>query len=103
MNFFTIVGRLKNDIIQEEKYYKMNIVVKRQFKDENDEYKTDELEVRFNDGLATAKDYCTEGCICGIKGRLQNEDGKIVLIAEKISFLSSNQDKGEEPQTLEEK
>ena len=39
--------------------------------------------------LKTVKKYVSKGDVVGIKGRLENNDGSIICITEKISFLSS--------------
>lgn len=44
-------------------------------------------------GIAeNTKKYCHAGDTVGVKGRLQQEDNKMYLLAEKVTFLSNNKD-----------
>ena len=89
MNNSMIVGRIK-----EIKKYEQNTIVKvevvRTFKNTNNEYETDIIPcVLFGEISDTTLQYCKIGDVIGIKGRLQNNDDELLLIAEKVSFISS--------------
>ena len=38
------------------------------------------------------KEYCKKGDIAGIKGRLQVREGKVEVVAEKVTFLSNRKE-----------
>lgn len=111
LNQVVLVGRLAQELKLEErednkKYTKIVLAVPRSFKNSDGEYETDFIDVKlFNDIASNTCEYCKKGDIVGIKGRLQTssyekEDGtkihKLDLIAEKVTFLSSRKEKGEE-------
>ncbi len=105
MNQVILVGRLTSDpeIIITEKEKKMTaitIAVARPFKNIDGIYEADFIRcILWNNIALNTCEYCHTGDIVGIKGRLQTrsyEDDKKVrkyiteVIAEKITFLSSN-------------
>lgn len=87
VNSIMLVGRLTKDI-------EGNIVVlavPRSFKNEEGIYETDFIPVEVFGGiLEKAKEYIAKGDLVGIRGRVETKDDKVVLIAEKMTFLSSN-------------
>lgn len=110
LNNVVLVGRLVKDpnLLDTENGKKMTFItlaIPRSFKNINGEYDTDYIEcVLFDVVAANTVEYCKKGSIVGIKGRLQsrvttNETEKKYftdVIAEKVTFLSSNQKKEEE-------
>ena len=100
-NNFYLIGRIAShiDVTKEKnKFYEITIAVTRHFKNINGEYETDLIPVKLFGGIAdNVVEYCNNGDLIGIKGRIQHialeVDGqtfsKIELIAEKISYLSS--------------
>lgn len=78
------------------------VEVKRSFKNSEGVYETDIFSVTMWRGVAqSCVDLCKEGCLVGIKGRLQSnlftkEDGSTFynyeIIAEKVSFLNVNEE-----------
>ena len=78
----------------------VTLAVGRNFKNQNGEYDTDFLDCHLWTMVAeNTAEYCRTGDVIGVKGRLQsriieNEDGtkykKMEIIAEKVTFLSSN-------------
>ena len=106
MNTVLLVGRLTKDPEIKElesgtKVANISIAVNRNFKNANGEYETDFFNVTLWQGIAeNTTEYCHKGDIVGIKARLQNnnlidEEGKVTkwqneIIAEKVTFLSSN-------------
>ena len=100
LNQIIVVGRLVSDFeikkLESGEYAKIVLGVPRSFKNENGEYETDFIEFILRGNIATnTKEYCKKGDILGIKGRIQSvkveDEYKIELIAEKVTFLSSYQ------------
>lgn len=103
LNQVVCVGRLTKGVELEEsenqKYATITVAIPRSYKNEEGIYDTDFITARLWGGVAeNTAEYCGKGDLIGIKGRLQSEniekeDGtkeyKMVLIAEKITFLSS--------------
>lgn len=98
MNFFTIVGRIKNQITEENekggKRVNVEVIVLRPFKNTNGEYESDIISVALYGTMATLQmEYLKTGDVIGIKGRIERlEDEPMRLVADKVSFLSSNKD-----------
>ena len=102
LNQMVLVGRIANEIEKEEgTKAKIIIAVPRNFKNTDGEYETDFIPCVLSGGIATnVIEYCKQGDLVGIKGRVQctkiNDENAIELIAEKLTFLSSNsKDKAE--------
>lgn len=110
LNQVVLVGRLTEDPRVEEtekgkKHTAVIVAVQRNFKNVDGIYETDFIRCVLWNGVASnTSEYCHMGDIVGIKGRLQNrsyeaEDGtkKYIteVIAEKVTFLSSNGSKKE--------
>lgn len=94
INMFTIIGRLK-DKPKIELKGKMDIelIVPRSFKNINGEYDNDIIKVRlWNPISTTTQEYCERGDLMGVKGRIQINDNEMVLIAEKVTFLSNKKE-----------
>ena len=95
LNQVVVVGRVAEDLelkVKEsgKKVCEFTLAVPRQFKNLNGEYDTDFLECVLFSGIAeNTVQYCQKGDLVGIKGRVQSNDGKIKIVAEKITFLSS--------------
>ena len=90
VNNFILVGR-----IAELKDNGMVVTVPRPFKNEEGIYESDTFnaiigEVMYN----KINDYCKVGDLVGLKGRLQTLDGNVVLMVEKLTFLSSRNIEG---------
>ena len=96
LNQVVCVGRITKGLEKEferdseNKIVNMTLAVPRSFKNENGEYDTDFISVRLYKGVAeSAFEYCKQGDLVGVKGRVQNVNGAMTIIAEKITFLSS--------------
>ena len=107
MNQTCIIGRLVRDPELKEledgkKVSNITVAVQRSYKNENGEYEADFIDCTLWNGIADrTTEYCKKGDLVGVKGRLQtnnyeNEKGekrKITeVIAEKLTFLSSNRE-----------
>ena len=91
----------------------LTLAVPRNYKNSNGEYDTDFLDCTLWSSVAeSTSEYCDTGDMIGIKGRVQTRivegpDGtkrkKTEIIAEKVTFLTSNsQRRKNETSTLEE-
>ena len=104
LNQVVLVGRLVKDPVVTEteggnKVSKITIAVPRSYKNVNGEYETDFIDCTLWHLMATnTKEYCRKGDIVGVKGRIesriyeQDEEKRFLteVIAEKVTFLSSN-------------
>jgi single-strand DNA-binding protein len=101
LNQIILVGRLIKDLEVKEgedgsKYCIMSLAIPRSFKNAEGVYETDFVDCKtFSTVAENSAEYCKKGDIVGIKGRIQSQDGKLEIIAEKVTFLSSHKE-GEE-------
>lgn len=107
LNQIVLVGRLTRNITVNKsdkgtKVATISLAIPRSFKNMEGTYDTDFIDcVAFENIATNTAEYCNKGDIVGVKGRVQSrvieEDGKnttvIDIIAEKITFLSSNTNK----------
>ena len=95
LNQTVLVGRLVsdpqiNETENERKVTTITLAVPRSYKNENGIYDTDFIPCILWNGIAiNTCEYCKKGDLVGIKGRLQSNEGKVEIIAEKVTFLSS--------------
>lgn len=107
LNQIVLVGRLVKspEVIETESGKSMTyltLAIPRSFKNADGEYDTDFIDcVLWNTVAETTSEYCKQGDLIGIKGRVQSrmvedEDGnnykKIEIVAEKVTFLSSKKE-----------
>lgn len=109
LNQTVIVGRIARDPELREtengkKVTNVTLAVPRSFKNSNGEYETDFISCVLWKGIAESTvEYCKKGDLVGVKGRIQtrvyekDEEKKYSteIVAEKITFLSSNRQKEE--------
>lgn len=105
LNQVVIVGRLvdKPKLITNQEGKNMSIItvaVSRSYKNANGEYETDFIDCILWTGVAeNTVEYCRKGDIIGVKGKIITEviDGTKVtrVVAEKVSFLSTNKSNSE--------
>ena len=108
LNQTVLVGRLVRDpeLNQTEngnKVTNITLAVPRNYKNVDGEYETDFINCVLWKGVAeNAAEYCHKGDLLGVKGRIQtrtielDEDNKkqvMELVAEKVTYLSSNKNK----------
>lgn len=107
MNYVVLIGRLTSDLeikeVNDKKVVKMTLATQRSFKNMDGIYETDFFDITLWNGIAeNTAEYCHKGDLVGIKGRLQDsvyekEDGtkehKLEIIADKVTFLSTNSEK----------
>lgn len=84
MNLITLVGRIASF-----KGNEVTITVNRNYKNEDGIYMSDLIPVCLGINMTEQMTkYCKIGDVIGVKGRIENRDG-IIVMAEKVSFLSS--------------
>ena len=97
LNQVVLVGRLINEVEAKENEYFTKIAVSRGYKNENGEYDTDFVSIRLSKIIGDSiSNYFKKGDLIGIRGRIESENDNIIIIAEKVTFLSSKKDKEEE-------
>lgn len=98
LNQAIVVGRLTDSpkLVEEgeKKVAYITLAVPRSFKNAEGIYDTDFIDFKLWDGVAkSTTEYCKKGDIVGVKGRIQSEknedENKMILVAEKVTFLSS--------------
>lgn len=97
MNTLTLVERIKELGIIEEKGIArglFKLAVQRPFKNIEGEYECDIIEVMCFGNISTSMlEHCQKDDMAGVKGRLQVVDGKLQIIADKVTFLSRKKEK----------
>lgn len=104
LNQIVLVGRIAKEIedIKLKNGKSASIItlsVPRNYKNMDGEYDIDYIDCILYNGIADkCKEYCKKGDLVGIKGRLQSrtnieEDSNTLVVAEKITFLSSKSSK----------
>jgi len=107
LNNIMLVGRLSNDleIVKEgeKEKVKLTLAVNRAFKNEEGIYETDFIDcVLWNTLASNVVEYCKKGDVVGVRGRLEskiNEETnlkEIVVVVDKLTFLSSKKVEDEE-------
>lgn len=93
LNQFIIVGRIVKDLEKESNV--ITIAIPRHYKNEDGEYDIDFVDVAIDGTLVkTTIEYCKKkGDIIGVKGNIKSEISnyirKMLLVAERVTFLSS--------------
>lgn len=95
MNNVVLIGRINNDIEkmenEEKTSYRLMLKISRNFKNENGEYETDLVPIELMSYIGSnVLQYCKKGDLIGAKGRIQSNENRISVIAERITFLSNN-------------
>ncbi len=98
LNQTVLVGRIVsgpqiNKTKNERKIATITLAVSRNYKNEKGTYDTDFIPcILWNSLAENTYEYCQKGDVVGIKGRLQNTNGNVEVIAERLTFLSSKKD-----------
>lgn len=97
LNQTVLVGRLvESPAIEKNKETrgtKIKLAIPRSYKNTEGEYDTDFITCLVWGGIAeNVTEYCKKGDLIGVKGRLEQQDSNVVVVAEKITFLSSKKD-----------
>ena len=97
LNQSILVGR-----VSDFKRNSMTLAVPRPYKNEDGIYESDFITCKLSGNiLNNAKEYIQQGDMVGIKGRIEQQttDSRLLVVAEKLTFLSS---KRENEETKEE-
>ena len=95
LNQVVLVGRIAKepklvDLGDDRKECNLKVAIQRQYKNEDGIYETDFVSCILYKGMAeNVTDYCRQGDLIGIKGRLETKNDELVLVADKVTFLSS--------------
>ena len=107
LNHAVLIGRIVQDPVLKEtekgKVANITLAVPRSFKNVNGQYDTDFIRCTLWNGIAeTTCEYCKKSDLVGVKGRIQTRNVEfedetkkqfVEVIAEKVTFLSSNRNK----------
>lgn len=105
LNQTVLVGRLvqtptMSELENGKKICNITLAIPRSYRNENGEYETDFVDcVLWKEVATNTTEYCKKGDLLGVKGHIQTEeyeqDDKVmkrtIVVAEKVSFLSSKQ------------
>lgn len=94
-NQVIVVGRLSNlDMISEEERMNglMTIEVERAFAQPDGSFLSDHFPVRLWRGMMeTISDSYQPGDLIGVNGRIEEDDGQLLIVAEKVSLIRKQQ------------
>ena len=89
-NMAMLVGRLTENPTLEDGKETITLAVPRAYKNEDGIYETDFIPVRLWGAIAkNVCEYVKKGDLVEVKGRMQCQDNNLIVVAEKVSFLSS--------------
>lgn len=92
INQVIIVGRIKNIDKKDNECY-VKVSVPRPYKNEEGIYEKDILDVmlkgKISDNLV---EWCSVEDLVGVKGRLEQTNKGMIIVAEKVTFLSSKKE-----------
>lgn len=94
LNQSVLVGRVSN--FQRNS---LMLAVPRAYKNKEGQYETDFITCKLSGNiLQNAKEYIQQGDLVGIKGRIEQQttDSRLLVVADKITFLSSKKEKESE-------
>ena len=95
-NHVVLIGRINNDIekieMDDKTTYKLMLNISRNFKNQDGDYENDVIPIELMSYVGnTTFEYCKKDDLVGIRGRIESkENNPIKIIAEKVTFLSSN-------------
>lgn len=98
LNQSLLVGRIVDTpvIVKEgdKSFTIVTLSVPRSFRNENGEYDSDVIPCKLWNSIAeNTVEYCKQGDLIGVKGRLEMTDSGLQVIADKVTFLSSKIEK----------
>lgn len=93
LNQIVLVGRLTETPKLEEGKCFVTLAVPRAYKNDKGEYETDFISITLAGGIAeNIIKYCKKSDLIGVKGRLQTIDDKLIVVVDKVTFLSPKRD-----------
>lgn len=94
INYLTLVGRLASEQRINEKEMIITLAVPRSYENEKGEYESDIIPVKLFNGIAQATtENCKQGDVIAIRGRIETKEDNLEIIADKLTFLSSKEEK----------
>lgn len=98
LNQSLLVGRIVDTPVivkeEDESFTIVTLSVPRSFRNENGEYDNDVIPCKLWNSIAeNTVEYCKQGDLIGVKGRLEMTDSGLQVIADKVTFLSSKIEK----------
>lgn len=97
LNEIVLVGKITKldfHIENKEKIVDLTISTLRNYKNKNGLYDCDLFPIRLVKSIAiNTAEFCKINDLIGIRGRLENQDGRITIIPLAVSFLSKNKEK----------
>lgn len=96
MNQVVLVGRIAK-IREEENNTIITLAIHRNYKNADGEYEIDFIDCQLFGEVATKTiEYCRTGDMVGIKGRLQVNNKKMIVVADRLTFLTARYNKNNE-------
>ena len=97
LNQTILIGRIVKEVevkeVDNRKVAYVTLAVQRSYKNEEGVYETDFVPCTlWNQMAENVAEYCRKGDLVGVKGRIQSENNGIVIVAEKVTFLSSKKE-----------
>lgn len=90
LNQIVLVGRMTSDLKIKEDKANITLAIPRNYKNKDGEYETDFIPCELMGKIAeSTAEYCKKGDLIGIRGRIESENKKVIIKAEKITFLST--------------
>ena len=94
LNQIVLVGRMVEEVKiieeNEKKYGYMDLKIQRSYKNNEGIFEEDIIPVKLWGQVAeNTYEYCKKGDVVGIKGRIENNNNELIIIADKVTFLSS--------------
>ena len=97
-NHVMLIGEIYNDVekieVNEQITYQLMLKVSRNFKNQDGVYETDVLPIDLTNYVGSKVfQYCKRNSLIGVRGRLESKEGNLIkVVAEKVTFLSSNRE-----------
>lgn len=97
-NHVMLIGKIYNDVekieVNDQVTYQLMLNISRNFKNQNGVYETDVLPIDLTNYVGSKVfQYCKKNDLIGIRGRLESKEGNLIkVVAEKVTFLSSNKE-----------
>lgn len=108
LNQAILVGRIVNleekETSAERICARIIVAVPRSFKNVNGEYEKDFIDcILWNETAKNTLEHCQNGDVVGVKGRLQKSesDKELLVVAEKVTFISNGRNNEKEKQDVE--
>ena len=97
-NHVMLIDEIYNDVekieVNDQVTYQLMLKVSRNFKNQDGVYETDILPIDLTNYVGSKVfQYCKRNSLIGVRGRLESKEGNLIkIVAEKVTFLSSNRE-----------